>query len=218
MNSKKLIRILLLVLIAICPVWGFAQTNADKLFNEGQQLQKVETVKSQNAAIKKYQQAKVLYSTEAKKEQCDNQVAICRNTIKRLRKESETKAEEPATASEPKSDAAQASKKREPAAQLSLSQTRLDFSYKPKDGYKPSVDVTCNYQDWSVASKPEWITVYTSESSISVEVAENDTDEDRSGIIKIVCDDASAELIVNQDKAKTASKIINKVFRRKKNK
>lgn len=221
MNSRRALRLFVLILISIWPVFGFAQSNADKLFNEGQQLQKVETVKSQNAAIKKYQQAKVLYTTETKKEQCDNQISICKNTIRRLRKES-AKPDEPTAEDSVEPTVMPKPQKRDPAVQLSLSQTRLDFTYKPKDNFKPTIDVICNYNDWSIESKPDWIKVYTSDASISVEAEQNESEEDRSGIIKIVCDEASADLIINQDKANKANKMlddakgaITNVFKRK---
>lgn len=222
MNNKNLIRFILFLFLSICPVAGFSQANADKLFNAGQELQKVETVKSQKEAIQKYEAAKVLYATDAKKQLCDNQIAMCNNTIKRLSKKT-TKKEDSADPkpSKDSESAAPQIEKRDPVAEISLSQTRLDFKYKPKDNYKPSVEVKCNYPDWSVASKPEWIKVYTSENSISIEVDINEGEEDRSGIIRIVCDEATAELIINQDKAKFASKVVDggkDLFKKKKNK
>ncbi len=71
-----------LIFFAVCVAAG-AQSSGDKLFLEGQNLQKVLTVGSQNAAIKKFTAAKVVYMTADKKKMCDNQIAVCRSNIGR---------------------------------------------------------------------------------------------------------------------------------------
>lgn len=62
-----------------------AQSTGDKLFMEGQSLQRTQTVAAQTQAIKKFQAAKVAYTTADKKRMCENQIAICNSNLKSIR-------------------------------------------------------------------------------------------------------------------------------------
>lgn len=112
-----------------------AQSNGDKLFMEGQALQQKQTIASQNQAIKKFEAAKVVYTTADKKKMCDNQITICNNNISSLKKVSTKETKD---------------KKQTVAVQevnLALSQNRLIF-----DGDKKgtsNVAVTAPSIDWS---------------------------------------------------------------------
>lgn len=217
MKSRMYIRIIALVLLLFSATYANAQSDGDKLFIEGQNLQKVMTVKSQNAAIKKFHQAKVVYTSADKKIMCDNQISICRRNINDLKSKpkKDTKDKEEKTAS----TETKAKVEKRQDVSLSLSETRLDFKYKPKEGATQSVKVICNYDDWTIAKKPDWVEVYTGQGKISVEVAENTTDSERSGIVVIKCDDVEADLIINQSVAKTLDKISGRVkglFKKKK--
>ena len=226
MKKNSLYRFLFSLAVFLLPFTIQAQTNADNLFLQGQNLQKTMTVASQNAAIKKFQAAKVLYTTASKKSMCDNQIAACNTNIRNIKGgktstsstgKAKRKADKRSTADVEKPASAPVARKRDVA--LSLSETRLDFKCKPKEGYTQSVNVTCNFDDWTIAKKPEWLTVYTAKDKFSVEVEENATEEDRSGIITVKCDDKEVDLIVNQDRAKTVDKIIGGVkgiFKKKK--
>lgn len=64
----------------------FAQSSAgDKYYNQGLQLQKTMTVKAQNSAIAKFQQAKKIYDSAAKKAQCDQAITVSQNIIKQIK-------------------------------------------------------------------------------------------------------------------------------------
>ena len=82
MKKNSLYRFLFSLAVFLLPFTIQAQTNADNLFLQGQNLQKTMTVASQNAAIKKFQAAKVLYTTASKKSMCDNQIAACNTNIR----------------------------------------------------------------------------------------------------------------------------------------
>lgn len=206
---------MLVCFVMLCLSTGImAQSNGDKLFLEGQQLQKVQTVTSQNAAVKKFRAAKIVYTAVENKTMCDNQIVICNNNIRVLRE----KAAEKTRDKEVKDKAAEADSiqnvvvlKKRTDVTLSLSVSRLDFKYKPKDGAMQSVDVTCNYPDWEIASNPEWTTVYLASDKFSVEVDENTTEEERSGVIKVQCDDKVVDLVVNQEKKSTVNKLVGKM-------
>lgn len=219
------------VLLICSSLTVIAQSNGDKLFLEGQRYQRTMTVASQNTAISKFAAAKIVYTSSDKKTMCDNQISICRSNIKNINngngsgdvkkktkhktskqdKKSKKEEEVPVEQEKPKI-------KVRTDVSLKLSESRLDFKYKPKEGSTQSVDVICNYDDWVVASKPDWVTVYTAKNKISVEVQENESDEERSGIVTIKCDNTECPLVINQDKKKVLDKIMGSVFKKKKKK
>ena len=79
------------VIMLMIATIGLAQSNGDKLFMEGQTLQQKQTISSQNQAIKKFEAAKVVYTSTDKKKMCDNQIAICNNNISSLKRASSSK-------------------------------------------------------------------------------------------------------------------------------
>lgn len=222
MGVIKFVKMIICFFMLCFPASIMAQSNGDKLFLEGQQLQKVQTITSQNAAIKKFRAAKIVYTATENKTMCDNQIVICNNNIRSIREKLVEASDKEKKMKKADSDS---SKMVVPVAskhtnvKLSLSDSRLDFKYKPKDGATQSVDVTCNYDDWEIASNPEWVTVYLASDKFSVEVDENTTEEERSGVIKVKCGDKEVDLVVNQDKKGTVDKIVGKfggVFKKKK--
>lgn len=80
--QKNIVTIIMLMVAMVAS----AQSNGDKLFMEGQALQQKQTIASQNQAIKKFEAAKVVYTSSDKKKMCDNQIAICNNNISSLKK------------------------------------------------------------------------------------------------------------------------------------
>ena len=81
---RFILKLLMVVVFSLCAMGSYAQSIGDKLFAQGQKLQMVQTVKSQNLAISKFIAAQKAYDSSAKKNMCDNQIAICRNNIKTL--------------------------------------------------------------------------------------------------------------------------------------
>lgn len=85
MNNRNkisvLLRLFLFAMTLLVSQTLSAQSNGDKLFIEGQTLQQIKTIASQNKAIKKFQAAKIVYTTTEKKKMCDNQISICRSNI-----------------------------------------------------------------------------------------------------------------------------------------
>lgn len=210
----NLLKILICFILSFSLTDAFAQSNGDKLFLEGQQLQKTLTLKAQTQAIKKFQAAKVVYTTAGKKKMCDNQIAICNDNIKSIKRKTKPSSgtdnskkkehEESAGTSDTVKSSAPAARK---DIRLTLSESRLDFKGKPKEGATQSVVVNCNYDDWEISSKPDWVTVYTATGKFSVEAQENGTDKERSGVIKVKCGDKEVDLVVNQAKPSILSKI-----------
>lgn len=85
-NKIQLFRHTFVIIMLMVAMVGYAQSNGDKLFMEGQALQQKQTIASQNQAIKKFEAAKVVYISADKKKMCDNQIAICNNNISSLKK------------------------------------------------------------------------------------------------------------------------------------
>ncbi len=85
-NKNQLLRHTYVIIMLMVAMVGYAQSNGDKLFMEGQALQQKQTIASQNQAIKKFEAAKVVYTSADKKKMCDNQIAICNNIISSLKR------------------------------------------------------------------------------------------------------------------------------------
>ena len=210
--SRSIIK---LTIIALCfvPASMFAQSACDNYFSTGVKQQQTMTVSSQWSAISNFEKAKECYDSESKKELCDQQIKACRNIIAQLNKTAEAETTKKAEAKQEVVVMEEASKEPEPAPrtdiELKLSESRLDFKYKPKEGATQSVEVTCNYDDWKIKSQPDWVTIYTAAAKFSVEAAENTTEEERSGVITVSCGDKDVDLVVNQAKANKFQKIKN---------
>lgn len=207
MKLVKYVKVVLCTLMLCFTVNAVAQSNADKLFMEGQELMKTMTIKKQQQAIDKFKAAKIAYTPAEKKQMCDNQIAICNRNIQTIRVNA-SKNNKPEPQQEEKKEEPQ--KPKHENVVLELSKSRLDFKAEPKDGYTQSVKVRCNYTDWTIASQPEWTTIYTASGEFSVKV-ENNEGDDRSGIIKVQCGDKSVDLIVNQSRLKGIKKMVKSV-------
>lgn len=217
---KSLLRIFTSAVLLSASMTCHAQSNGDKLFMEGQKYQQTQTVAAQNMAIKKFKAAKVVYTTSDKKTMCDNQIKICNNNIVSLKKSanrisSKKKDNKENVRVDTVQVAVDTIKNKHENVELSLSETRLDFKYKPKEGATKSVEVKCNYDDWEIAEKPEWVTVYMAAKKFTVEAQANETEEERSGVIKVKCGDKAVDLVVNQDKAGALQRI-GKILKGKK--
>lgn len=131
---NRIYRLLAIVLLISATLTIHAQSG-DKLFMEGQRLQQTMTVASQSAAIKKFQAAKVVYTTADKKKMCDNQIIICSRNISSLKGGGKAKSSR------------KKSSPQEEKVKLSLSQNRIEF-----DGDQAgvaNVKVEATSTDWN---------------------------------------------------------------------
>lgn len=223
MRTNRIVRLVCGLVVLFCSIMASAQTSGDKLFLEGQKLQQKMTVDAQTSAIKKFRAAKVIYNTTEKKTMCDNQIAICSRNLTALKK--------PNTGSGRKTIRKVGSAKKhtkvveedsvsveEPQVvnvELSLSESRLDFKSNPKEGTVQIVDIICNMDEIELSSKPDWVTVDVAKKKLFVSVQENNTTEERSGVVRVKCYDKEADLVVNQAKP-SALKSLGKLFKKKK--
>lgn len=82
MKSFKITRLIVAVFMFVMASLAMsAQTSGDKLYNQGLEFQKVQTIRSQRNAIAKFRSAKKLYDSQAKKDQCDKAIAVSNNII-----------------------------------------------------------------------------------------------------------------------------------------
>lgn len=229
MKHLKFITSLLMGMAMLLTLPAKAQSSqGDKLFQEGQKLQQTMTKASQNAAIKKYAAAKTFYTAASSKAMCDNQIAICRKNIQSIGKPVIKPRSKPVrTHDDGNSTTEEVAQPVTPAVKkltnvsLALSEKRLDFKAMPKEGATQSVKVDCNYDEWEIDKKPDWVTVYVSEDKkkFSVEAQANSTGEERSGVVTIKCGDKEEDLVINQKKENTVGKVVGKIgglFKKKK--
>ena len=197
---RFILKLLMVVVFSLCAMGSYAQSIGDKLFAQGQKLQMVQTVKSQNLAISKFIAAQKAYDSSAKKNMCDNQIAICRNNIKTLsqkqtvrnskvRKPNNVIVEDDSLAVAPKVE-------REPV-NLYLSVSYIEFKASGKANDKHEVVVNCNYDSWEF-SCPEWVQSAKNGNTLILLASANSTSEDRSGKLTVTCYDKTAELVIYQ--------------------
>lgn len=80
----KFIRLILICIMLGIACHATAQSSGDRLYSQGLELQKKQTVQSQKSAISKFQSAKKLYDSAAKKKLCDDAIAVSNNIIKTI--------------------------------------------------------------------------------------------------------------------------------------
>ena len=194
MKTSNLFRLFISILMLCFTASISAQSKADQLFLEGQNLQKTMTVASQNAAIKKFQAAKVIYTTAEKKQMCDNQIDVCNRNTKTIKAQA-AKKQEPKKEEEPKEEP-----KEEPAPKvevnLVVTPAALEFASNPK-GKAQTITVQCNV-NWEITSHPDWVEIFLAEGKCSVVASNNDSGDKRSGVITIQAGDKQAIVVVNQ--------------------
>lgn len=174
-----------------------AQNAGDKLFAQGQKLQMTQTVQAQKQAIAKFVSAKKAYDSATKKTMCDNQISICRNNIKTItQKPKIQKKKIIVTQSSETFEEKLPEKKKEPV-RLSLSVSYLEFKAAGKVSDNYEVVVSCNYDDWTYKC-PDWIHVSQNDNRIVVTADPNKTNEERSGILAVLCQGEKAELRISQ--------------------
>lgn len=198
---KKYIRYFICAIMLAISSAGYAQSNGDKLFMEGQKLQQTQTITAQNQAIKKFQAAKVVYTTADKKTMCDNQISICQSNIASLRKAASKKTANPAAENEKTEN-----------AKLVLSQSKIEFDG-DKDG-KYSISVTASSTDWTfnlsegIEGEQSFASASKSDDSKSLEIKAdaNPSTLDRHQSLKVISGDESQMVdIIQHGKTVTLS-------------
>lgn len=197
---RFILKLLMVVVFSLCAMGSYAQSIGDKLFAQGQKLQMVQTVKSQNLAISKFIAAQKAYDSSAKKNMCDNQIAICRNNIKTLSQKQtvrNSKVRKPNNVIVEDDSLALAPKVERDPVNLYLSVSYIEFKASGKANDKHEVVVNCNYDSWEF-SCPEWVQSAKNGNTLILIASANSTSEDRSGKLTVTCYDKTAELVISQ--------------------
>lgn len=177
-----------------------AQTSGDRLYNQGLELQKKQTIAAQNSAIAKFRSAKKLYDSAVKKKQCDNAVQVSLNIIQSLKRGTGSYSVKTRTNTGNNKYMPPAA---EPETTLSLSNTRLTLD----DDYKTvSVTVTTNVKEWSVApvsnsDGTSFLSVNKDGENNTFEIVcpANNTTHKRSQEVEVVAGTAKKRVIVEQE-------------------
>lgn len=197
---RFILKLLMVVVFSLCAMGSYAQSIGDKLFAQGQKLQMVQTVKSQNLAISKFIAAQKAYDSSAKKNMCDNQIAICRNNIRTLSQKQtvrNSKVRKPNNVIVEDDSLALAPKVERDPVNLYLSVSYIEFKASGKANDKHEVVVNCNYDSWEF-SCPEWVQSAKNGNTLILIASANSTSEDRSGKLTVTCYDKTAELVIYQ--------------------
>lgn len=206
-NRKMTINLRFLIIILGC-LFAFqlsAQTSCDKLFASGVKFQQTMTIASQNKAITYFEKAKVCYDSKSKKDLCDQQITACRNIIAQLSKKAKTSTP---TTSVPKEDVdtlaarPKATDKKNVKNDVKLSIDCTYLKFKGKGGEFKKAKIVCNYPDWEIVEKPDWVNCSKNDGEIVVEAVKNPNKEERSGSIIIGCGDKTVTLTIIQEKFK----------------
>ena len=203
---KKIIRLLICLAMLFVAIGAHAQTAADARYSQGMSLKRQRTKVSLVKAISAFNDAKGLYATEAGKDKCDAQIGACRYLLKKLNKPKPK--HKPIKEDDKKivvKEEAKVEKYKD--VEISLSEDYLDFKSRMEGGAQ-SVTVTCNYDDWFIEDKPEWVKASKAgNDKIYVEVEDNLGKEKRSGVVSIKCGDKDVDLVINQKKADITRKV-----------
>lgn len=192
----------LICAIAFCVFAVNAQASGDKLYNQGLALQKTMTVAAQNQAISKFQSAKKLYDSQAKKNQCDAAISVSRGIISNLKSGGNGGGGGKNTGGKGGGKQHQEKVKDSgPAPTLSLSNQRLHLG---QEAGQMDVTVTTNQKEWSVApvansDGSSFINVEkVGENSFRVTVPFNGKSSPRTQYVQVSAGTATAKFEVSQ--------------------
>ena len=213
---------LLILMLTVCfSATVNAQSKAEKLYAEGEQLAATATVASQEAAIKKFKAAKVVFTNAKKKQICDRAVAACRKNIKTINERNAAKKTTASAKKKPSKAHNDTPKHEEETSQqeiiviekpVIIEQRAVALAARPGSllfkgntkGKPQTIHVTCNFDDWYVVSQPHWIAsaISIDHQQLIVNAYDNDNNFPRTGEIKIQCGNKIATIIVEQKKGK----------------
>lgn len=197
----KYFRFFLVMVLSCLSLCVSAQSSADKLFQEGQKLQKTETISSQGKAIAKFSAAKRLYAKKENKDMCDNQIAICNATISRIRQGPKPRPINDVGGG--KSGGDKPSPK--PVASIRLGQSQVVFDG-DKDNFV-NISVVASSSDWAISlpdginNEHDFTTLSKSEDgkTLHVKVPANPSTLMRTQTVSLMLKDTKTELHITQN-------------------
>lgn len=195
---RNILSLLFIILFSSVSTDCLAQAAAQKLYNDGQKLQLTMTEAAQNKAIYKYTKAKEAFDSQARKKDCDNQIAACRKNIEYIKKHKHTPKPKPTPHKDVDTDTVLVDRMptTEPV-KLSLSVSSVEFKSGGKKKDNHQVVVSCNYDSWNYTA-PKWIHITRNGNTLTLTAEANKGDEERSGTVVVTCKGKRAELMVYQ--------------------
>lgn len=195
---RNILSLLFIILFSSVSTDCLAQAAAQKLYNEGQKLQQTMTVAAQKKAIAQYTKAKKAFDSQARKNDCDNQIAICKKNIKYIIDPKPTPKPKPTPHKDVDTDTVLVDRMptTEPV-KISLSVSSVEFKSGGKKKDNHQVVVSCNYDSWNYTA-PKWIHITRNGNTITLTAEANTDDEERSGTVVVTCKGKRAELMVYQ--------------------
>lgn len=189
-------RILILIIgVLLINAVSMAQSAADKAYNDGLRFQKTMTIQAQNSAIAKFQGAKKLYDSAAKKAQCDQAISVSvsiKNSLasgkvnkKKVQRNNDSEEEEV--------------KVKEKTLSLSNSEFSLENVAK-----QLTVTVDASDDNWEVSvTQPKtgssFVTAKrTGANSVSIDVERNKSYRTRTQVVNVKMDDLERTILINQ--------------------
>ena len=186
MKDFRYLRFVLSLMLLLIVTVASAQSTGDKLFAEGQKLQQVMSVSSQNKAIKKFRSAKVMYTSADKKQRCDEQIAVCNANIASIKKGSNK------VISKPKEE-----KTEEKKVEFSIG-TR-DVVFDEKMNFRTITVTADSSTNWEVSAPANTFVKATRNNSIiNVEVEANPSTIRRQQVLSVSHDGTVDEIMVIQ--------------------
>lgn len=172
-------------------VSAVAQTSGDRLYSQGLELQKKQTVQSQRSAIAKFKSAKKLYDSAAKKKQCDDAIAVSNNIIKSISINKATNG-----------NSQNVNNAELKTSVLELSNEKLQLDYESRS---VSVNITTTEDEWSVTTIANddgkaFVSVnqHRDEKSFEIVCPENSSTRQRSQSIEVRAGELKKIIIVEQ--------------------
>lgn len=195
MKLKRFFTLLLSVLL-ISTVAMAQSSSGDRLYSQGLAAQKVMTVASQKDAIKKFQSAKKLYDSAAKKAQCDQAISVSQGIIKSLQGGGGTG--QRGSGKNTKTDNTPV-KTVEPTLELDARKFEIDLNAKIL-----TVNIHTNQNEWNVyaAARSDGSSFLSAQksgnNSFQIAVTKNNTYETRSQTVFVTTGDLKREITVIQ--------------------
>ena len=183
-------------LLLLCAIMSFsnpimAQNSGDRLYSQGLELQKRQTVQAQKSAIAKFQSAKKLYDSAAKKKQCDDAITVSNNIIKTI-----------STNKKSKSSSQTVKEAELKASVLELSNEKLQLDCERRSVI---VNITTTEPEWSVTPISNndgmaFISVsqYTEERRFEIICSANNSTRQRSQVVEVRAGDLKKTLVIEQ--------------------
>lgn len=180
--------------IVLCTAIAMAQSSGDKLYSQGLQLQKTITIPSQNQAISKFQSAKKMYDSSAKKAQCDQAIQVSQGIIKHLKSCAPKPQVKPGKDS--KDDTVE---EIIPSLEVGPANTAFDVSC---EANSIQVAVSTNQEDWDVAPVSDGNKIFAQatkrDSKIFIYVMPNNTFESRTQKFNVTAGNLTKEITITQ--------------------